>query len=245
MQKVALILHGWPQTSMNQHILGKFFKKNKYILLTPNLFDEDWGKDLKDIVENINTKLGVKNLDVIVGISMGGLVLPSLAEKHPRAKLIFISTAPYFKPDLFIMRVLANLTILSFIQKLFVLIAKISGKSFIEFVYRKLNPFDGNQKHRKAYEEDLKRNLKEISRYPFSKHVQMLALCSKIDNTKILRTLKNKCIIFGGRGDKLMPYALVKELSKLLPNSKLIITSGLHFNSFEKKNLRDLKVYLK
>ena len=73
MQKVALILHGWPQTNMNQHILSKFFRKKGYALLTPNLFDEDWGGSIKDLVESVNRKLDGRNPEVIVGISMGGV----------------------------------------------------------------------------------------------------------------------------------------------------------------------------
>jgi len=196
------------------------------------------------LVGSVDRKLDGRDPEVIVGISMGGLLLPKLAEEYPDAKLIFISSAPCFKPDFLVMRVFTKLTALSFPQKIFVLVAKFSGKRGVEFVYRKINPFDGKPLHKKAYEEDLKINLKAISNYPFSKHAQILGVCGKINNTNILKKLQNPAIIFGGEDDKLMPMSEIRKLHDLLSKSKLVVTSGMHFNTFEKKNLRDLKVFL-
>ena len=68
---------------------------------------------------------------------------------------------------------------------------------------------------------------------------------TQTDNTKILRSLNNKTLIFSGENDLLMTKDGGEELSKLIKNSKLVINNGSHFNTFTEKDLVKIDNYLK
>ena len=92
MSKIALVLHGWPQTKLNQYFLVKFLEDKDYEVVIPNLYliEESW--DIGEISDEISDEIKGRCPDLIVGISMGGLILPHIAKRCPKSKLIFIAS---------------------------------------------------------------------------------------------------------------------------------------------------------
>ncbi|HLE48930.1 MAG TPA: alpha/beta fold hydrolase [Patescibacteria group bacterium] len=243
MAKTALILHGWPQTELNQHFLIKFLKKEGYDVLTPSLYFNLKDLNIKNSTNVIINGLEGKKPDLIIGISMGGLILPRVAVKYPNAKLIFIASGVHFKPNL----LLANLGIMVFRVKLFRKVLIRIGDNIpieiLEKLYRIFNPYTGD-KDREIYEEDLKLNLIEMKKHPFEKHLALLDLIENIDNREILPNIKNRSLIFNGKNDLLMPRKGGEHLRELLENSKFIVNEGGHFCVFNKKDLSTIKEFL-
>lgn len=247
MQHNALILHGWPQTELNQHILVKYLEKNGYKVIVPNLYNFDYTDNtvIRDISNSVDLYLKGEKLDLIVGISMGGLIVPVIAHRFPEAKLIFIASAPKFLPDFYFMRFMLSLIKFRFVGKSFVGICNLLPKKGIEIIYRKLNPFSGKPEHRRLYETDTESNLKVIGSYPFSKHMEMLEFISSIDNTVLLGKITNKTLVFAGSEDKLMPYRESKRLVDMMKSSQLVATGGMHFNVLTKNNIKDIDKFLR
>ncbi len=244
MQKVVLILHGWPQTDMNEHMLVKLLKEKGYQVITPNLLDIGKSWTLTKVYRRIKKDIRNHTPEVIVGISMGGLLLPKLIKDIKNAKLIFIASAPRFKPNLKFMKLMSSLLEKNVVKDIISFFYEKLSDLRLASVYRKVNPFGGNSSHKKLYEEDLKRNISALRKYPFSKHLEILKTLSKIDNTDLLSDIKNSTIIFGGNRDSLMPLVEVRKLKRLIKGSKLYVTHGSHFNVFTKRNLKQLEGFL-
>ena len=243
MKKLALILHGWPQTSMNKHLLVKYLKEKGFQVVTPNLFETGRSWNLTKVYRRINKDTGSQVPDVIVGISLGGLLLPKLAKDFSDTMLVFVASAPRFKPNFRFMKFMNALLERNVIEKtLSFLYEKLSDRGLSE-VYRKVNPFTGTASNKKLYEEDLRLNIAAIRKYPFSKHLEIFLTSSKIDNTDLLSEIKNPTIIFAGKNDILMPLVETQKL-KMISGSKLYVTKGSHFNVFTKRNLKQLEDFL-
>jgi esterase/lipase len=244
MQRVALILHGWPQTSMNEHVLVIYLKDKGFQVITPNLFDT--GKEWTQTKVYLKIKKDIGSLipEVIVGISMGGLLLPKLTKNYKDAKLVFIASAPRFKPNFRLMKLMSYLLERHIVKKTISFLYEKLSDLQLANIYRKVNPFTGNASNKKLYEEDLRLNITAIKKYPFSKHLEILKTMSKVDNTELLSDIKNSSIIFGGSGDSLMPLSEVRKLKSLIKGSKLLVTHGSHFNVFSKRNFKQLEKFL-
>jgi esterase/lipase len=243
MKKLALILHGWPQTSMNEHILVKYLKEKGFQVVTPNLFDTGKSWNLTKVYRRINKDIGSQVPDVIIGISMGGLLLPKLAKDFKDAKLVFIASAPRFKPNFRYMKLMNALLERRIVENtISFLFEKLSDRRLAD-VYRKVNPFTRNVSDKKLYEEDLRLNIIAIRAFPFSRHLEIFKISKSIDNTDLLSEIKNPTIIFAGKNDILMPLAETQRL-RIISGSKLYVTHGSHFNVFTKRNLKQLKTFL-
>ena len=243
MSKIALVLHGWPQTKLNQYFLVKFLEDKDYEVVIPNLYliEESW--DIGEISDKISDEIKGRCPDLIVGILMGGLILPHIAKRCPKSKLIFIASGAYFKPDLLLTKLGMVILKKKLLRRFLVNIGNNIPLSMIGFLYSLFNPFTGEEKDREIYEKDMKLNLNEIKKHSFSKHLMLLDLVCKIDNRKLLSTIRNTALIFDGENDRLMGGG-GKEISKFLENSKLIVNKGEHFNVFDKRDLTEVKKFL-
>lgn len=245
MSKTALVLHGWPQKEINQHFFVKFLKEQGYKVVVPDLFliQKDW--DTIKVAEYITKEIGGEYPDIIIGISMGGLILPHVAIRYPRSKLIFISTSVKLNPNLFFTKLGVVILKIKILRNLFINIGDNISIPVLEFLYRLFNPFTGEKKDRILYEEDLKMNLRVIKEHSFTKHFTLLDMICSVDNTKILRKVNNKSLIYNGEKDKLMGKEGGILMHKLIKNSNLILNNGEHFNVFGKKDLEEVNKFLR
>ncbi|SRR3989344_3043342 len=91
MKRVVLILHGWPRIDSDS-LIFKNFRRNKYTIICPYLFSDTFPFDLSGITKQVKLSLQGFNPDAIVGISLGGLILPKIARNYPKTKLIFVAS---------------------------------------------------------------------------------------------------------------------------------------------------------
>ncbi len=245
MTKTALILHGWPVSNISNHLLVKYLVKKGYKVIIPNLFDYVKEKTAAEVAEKIVCELKNNVPDLIVGFSMGGLVLPYVAEKYPYSKLIFVATGTYFQPVSGFTGFCLDIADDKIIRKTLVSIGYHLPAGLIKYIYQLFNP--PSKKYGEIYSEyteDMDRNIRAMKEYSFSQHLHLLDLIRCIDNTLILNRMKNKSLIYSGRKDPLMPRERGEELHKLLVNSKLIINNGVHFNVFGEKDLKTVDEFI-
>jgi pimeloyl-ACP methyl ester carboxylesterase len=244
MEKTVLILHGWPQPVTKDSMYYKYFEEKGYLVVAPQLFIREFVLDENEAKNYIEKQLAGRKPDVIVGISLGGLLAPVFAKDYPNAKLVLIATGPKLEPQAtgfrMLLDVAQNKRVLSLLNVLKFLPQKVLF-SFYEFI----NPFRGNKNQREIYIKDMKDNFKYIISIPVEEESEIVNFVSSTDNTGLLKTLKNKAIIFAGHNDLMMPTNLGEEFHKLLVNSQLMLSDGGHFNVFTENSFRDLDNFLK
>jgi len=206
--------------------------------LTPDLFSKSFVLNPQNTVSIIKGILGGRGIDVIVGISMGGLILPFVAEDHPEAKLIFIATGPSLKTKSRFFNLFFKLLKNPFILKCLSWILFLPD-NVLTYFYRLANPFNGSEKNRMAYEKDMFHNIELIRRIPIEEEAEIIDFASRVNNNSLLEKLLNQTLIYNGKKDLFMPAERGEELHKLLTNSRLIINNGEHFDVFTEENLKE------
>lgn len=245
-QKTVLILHGWPQPieeRSSNKIFLEYFKQYNYNIVAPKLFTNEFNLTVDDSKIYIKDKLNGVKPDVIVGIAFGGLVVPIIAQEYPQAKLVFIASTPKMKPESKSLKIIVDL---AKNKNYFQILDKIKffpQKIFFN-VYNFIMLLSGSSDDRDRYLSDMKINIDYILDIPLSEESEVVKFVTTTDNTEILKSLKNKTIIFSGKNDLLMPNDNENGFKKLLKNSILIETEGGHFGVFTKDNFQDLHAFL-
>lgn len=243
MNKTALILHGWPQSVEKDSVYIKYFNSKGYNVVAPEIFSQDFELTETESKKFIETKLAGRKPDVILGISMGGLLIPIIAKDYLESKLIFIASGPKIKSSSIgfnlVLRLAKNKKLLNILN-----IFKFIPTKILYFFYETINPFRGDVSQKSIYSKDMKINFKYILKIPTVKEREIANFVTQTDNTELLKTLKNKALIFTSDNDLVMPSGLGEELHKLLINSEIIISNGGHFNVFTKNNFQDIDKFL-
>lgn len=242
--KYALILHGWPQYRIERYFLSNHLRKNGYKVLTPNMFSRKYVFSPANVLNEVLVDLDGKKLDLVVGISLGGLIAPHIVRHFPNAKLIFISSGPRLKSRsknfnrlLKLARMLLNTGILQLVVML--------PKPILTWIYKTANPFAGDKSRRAKYNLDTKKNINFIKSIAIKEEKEILEFVAEVDNTNLLKKIRNKTLIFSGEHDLLMTKESGKMLHQLLNNSRLVINKGSHFDTFTKKDLPIIDKFLK
>jgi len=164
LMKTALILHGWPQYDMKNYFLTNHLKKRGYKVITPNLFSENYRLSLKNISREVERFLDKRELNLIIGISMGGLIAPYFAKKHKKSGLIFIASGPKLtsRSGIFLLTIKVVRFILS--KNISSLLLKFPD-FIIKALYKFVNPFKGDEKDKGVYERDTNINVGFIKKY--------------------------------------------------------------------------------
>lgn len=243
MNKTALIIHGWPQPIDPEGEYYKHFEKWGYKVFSPwifsNTFELTVGTANKYVLDSFRNRIP----DVIVGISMGGLVAPQIAQLFPKAKLILIATAPKIRSNSKFFNFVVGLAKNKDLSKALEIV-KILPEKFLYKFYEVVNPFRGSAKERPAYMKDMKQNFKYILEIPISKEREIVEFATSIDNTEMLKTLKNKTLIFSGENDLLMPQGEGAKLVDLISDSRLVVSKGSHFDVIAEPSFVEMKKFL-
>lgn len=241
--KTILVLHGWPQYRLESYFLSKHLRDKGYRVIYPDLFDSRFEFTLPNMMHKIQEMLNGEKPYAIVGISLGGLVLPYIAAQFPESRLIFIASAANMRSKSKIFNLIFKLAQSSFFMFVPRQILKLPHDHF-EKIYRSVNPFRGNDLDRGEYERDTKANVEFIKSIPIKKEIEIINFVKGIDNKLLIKGMKNKALIFSGEGDLMMPKEKGEELKRLLVNSNLIINHGEHFNVFGPKDLVIVEKFL-
>ncbi len=244
MSKTILVLHGWPQYKLDDHFLNIYLGEKGYKVICPNLFDSAFEFSKTELVRRITVLLKGETPDGIIGISMGGLLLPDIAVKFPKAKLIFIASAAKLGSNSKIFNLAIKLAHRPFAARIMERLLRLPDNQF-EKLYKFINPFHGQKSDYIGYQRDTKSNVKFIKSIPVKKELEIIDFVKNTSNTDILSKMKNKALIFSGEEDMFMPSLRGEELRGLLVNSQLIMNCGEHFNVFGPRDLDLVEDFLK
>ena len=239
MTKLALILHGFPQpVEASDNFLIEYLQSRNYEVCCPYLLAGDWDFDWPNICRFISKQLNNRVPDVVIGISMGGLILPNIVKNWPKAKLIFLASGPNLDLPKAIMLPI-NLVQTDLGYLLIKLILKIPDKLLVR-TYGLLDRYiEGPGEHDLA---DLQSNVHYMRLISKKRVKELIELLKKIDNSEILTRLQNPALVINGSSDVLMGQG--STLASLLPNCKYIENTRSHFNVFTKDDLKLLDEFL-
>jgi len=222
---MVLIIHGWPQPVGEKDLIYQYFRQKGYRVFCPYLFKMKKCFSLLEVKRELVTCLGGKKPEVIVGISVGGLIMPSLAMDYPKAKLVFVATGTCFAPDNWLAKYGVR-----WCNKGVIRIIKRVGERWLLRFYRIVNPNRCWNDKESQPDGMLKDNLAKTLALSEERIAEIIDTVGKIDNREILKTLKNKAIIFSGDKDMVMPAEHGRKIASLMRNSQLKILSGKHYN---------------
>ncbi len=231
----VLLIHGYPQEISEKHPVYVFFRKKGFEIYCPRLFSSKKEFSLENAVSAIKKELKGNKPDIILGFSLGGLILPHVAKDFKDAKLIFASTGTKFNANIFFKAGLfLGTTHLAY--PAFWLVRRIPYNMFFS-MYKLLNPC-GKEDDKTWYDLDKKLNYDAIAKTSICRQRQVFKALIKIDNSQILKKIKNRSVILGGANDSLMPFFESAKLSRLLENSVLIKVNKSHFSVIDEESLK-------
>lgn len=225
MTKTVLIISGFPNPPPDNSKLMEFLRQQKW----------------KVVIKRVWEKIDIKP-DVIIGISIGGLLATQLAQKHPRAKLILIGSGYKLSTSIPIYNWLIQLEAKD--KKMF--LVKLSKKvppSLFNILYRLFNwsrEISGEEYERRAQETFngfIKTSTHDLK--------QLIKFATTTDNLKILPSLNNQTMIIAGEKDNFMPLSHSKLLNGHIKNSQLLINSGLHYDGIGVNEIMELNKFLR
>lgn len=240
MKKIALILHGWPRPDENS-LLFKYFKNKFYKIVCPYLFSDNFEFSSFEIIKQVQTSLRGISPEVIVGISLGGLILPEVALNYPKTKLIFVASGVSANPKSILFRKLINVFSVS---PLLPLAIKLPYPAHSE-LYSLFNPFYGDERERAHYLQDKRLNLEAIKGISPKKYRGILLFITHVDNSAILPNLTQKTLIISCNKDPLMPVSEGEKLHRLIKNNKFIKTDRGHFEASNGYEIKEVNSFLK
>lgn len=243
MKKYALIVHGWPQTVTKSHPLIPILKQKGYEIIAPNMFELK-KIDFDTTISLLKKSIKSKNVKVMVGISMGGLLLPHLLQDKSDCKGVFIASSIKFYPDMNLTRWLIKYKLINYIPDPS-LFFKIIPKSILNLIWSVISPFKGNSVEKKEYETDRDTNFSVMAKLSKNKCQQIFDLVVSIDNSQLIKKLKNPILFVSGRNDSLMPYQHIADIQSELKNSRLFLTNNTgHFGVLNRESLQKISEFI-
>ena len=237
----AIIFHGFPDALKANNPLYSYFKERGWRLIMPDLLTESYHFNATKVIKNTMEILGDTYPNVIIGISLGGLLAPFLAKSYPKSKLVLIGTGPYFKTKIWIYNFLVYLEAND--KNLYLIkLLKLTPRWLFRFIYKIFNRSDSlpNADYRSRADE----NYDGTFRVPTQKIREILSFVTTTNNKNLLQNLTNETLIFAGKSDLMMPLYLSKELNYLIKGSKLRISNRLHYDVFSKEDVRFLDRFI-
>lgn len=225
--KTALVIHGFPQRFEEDHILFRCLNSRGYTIVAPYLLTGQVELDKEAILGHLLSELGENEPDLIVGISMGGLLAPYITEKFPETKMLLIASGCKFAPKAKVLRsILSKKYLLGVCWRLL----KFIPYCVKRFVYKRINPFSPTSVKKTDYDKDLEINLKYIDAITSSVMQGLSKLILEIDNTSVLSRITNSCLILSGKEDVLMPLQEAELVHQYVSGSRLVVVQAGHFD---------------
>ncbi len=242
--KTVVLIHGFPEPIYEDTPLFSYFTERGYSVIAPYLFSSEFKLSQRDVEKYIERKLHGRKPDVIVGVSMGGLLAPALARDFPSAKLILIGTGPFVKPSVGSLNFLLKIGKSHFFDAVYKIIESTPTPVY-SFLYRLFNHPKMTLAQKAELEQHILENWSCVKNVSETEDREVVEFLTSVDNTTLLHSLQNKCLIFAADGDSLMPLVLARRLNLLIKNSRLVVTKGtIHYTVFSKNNYKDLDEFL-
>lgn len=241
--KTILIIHGWPRPVDKDGPYYSYFNEWGYGVIAPEIFSTDFVLTSAEVKKFIEKQLSGEKPDVIMGVSLGGLIAPVVAQDYPDAKMILIATGPKFKPESTGFNIIVHLAKNKRLRNWLNLVKFLPTKILYRF-YEIASPFRGSDGEKQIYMNDMKKNFKYILSIPIDEESRIIDFATTADNTQLLKNLKNRTLIFTGDRDILMPEFLSNELHNLLVNSQLVVNHGNHFDIISDASFEEMRKFL-
>jgi pimeloyl-ACP methyl ester carboxylesterase len=227
--KVALLIHGWPNALAENSLPVRYFKSKGFYVLAPGWLVLKKPIHLGEVVKTVCATLGDRKPDVIVGFSAGGFIAPHIASLYPESKLILVATGPRIDPKSKKYKFLLKKVDVKFVYPL-LKTAKLLPPERLRKIYEKMYP-NNTDLDAEEYRWDMNRNLDAIRNVDECLR-DNTEFIRTVDNTKFLTTVTNKTLVLSGDEDPLMPVELGQELNRLIKNSELHTVHASHFDVF-------------
>lgn len=242
--KTVVLVHGFPEPIYKDSPLFKYFDNLGYSIIAPYLFSTAFKLTEEDVLVHIESELKGRKPDVIVGVSMGGLVAPAIARLFPDAKLILIGTGPYIKPHLKSMDTLLKVGHTPLFDLIYDAIERVPTPLYALF-YKLFNHPKLSPSQKLELNEHIVKNWSSIKGIAESEDREVIDFLITVNNTFLLKSLKNKTLIFAADSDSMMPLILSRKLNKFIKNSKLIVGKNrIHYSVFDKSDYEYLNKFL-
>lgn len=211
MNRLAVIIHGYEIFHAN-HPIVKLLESNGYSVEFPLWFEYGKEFNIDQVSQNIINQFKGKEIDLIVGISMGGMISGRVLKALNPKKLILIASGPHFKPSEMAAKKIMNLNKSLLVPSLILL--KVTA-----FIY---SLFD---KRFKTSSDIINvffdtRIIKKLSiRY----YISLVEYIKREDVSQQFKDFNGQIYSFSGKNDSLMPYENLESfenIKKYLIHSK-------------------------
>jgi pimeloyl-ACP methyl ester carboxylesterase len=230
MKKIAVLING----------LSSPIRANNFLIE----WLEDLGYDVVRIEPVLSEKIDSIKYEpsVIFGWSMGGLMAPELAIKYPKAKLILAATGVKVMPNQRSARLAFEVVGTEWGMRLLGAGLRLP-KSLLVNGYEQLNkiPTPGV---REEYRKQMRQNINLFRKLTIEQVKYLVGYLKKVDNTELLKQLKNKTLVICGKRDRLMPISQAKKIIQLVKHSELVVSNGGHYNVIGTDELPKIKEFL-
>ena len=187
----------------------------------------------------------LSQVDLVVGISLGGMWAPQLAIKFPKSKLVLIAPFPTKVTET---KVVAD--IFYWFSKRWVLKLLEMGKTIktetLVWVYKQINkiPINANENIKRLYIDEMVRNIEYFKKLSMVDILTAITLIKDVDNGDLLKKVNNETLIFAGKNDEFCPLGVAEQLKTKIVNSKLIVSNGGHYDVISKDGYQILEKFL-
>jgi esterase/lipase len=226
MKKIAVVLHGWPVPVNQSNKVCDILVVAGYKVVMPEYMKLSGDFSPNKVVEHIVKILEKNKPELVVGVSLGGLLVPYLAKKFPEAKLLIVASGYEFRPKM------------KWFEKAVKGIAKKGENRTVKILgkmpwwmwskcYKVLQQVDRNDW--KKIRKDVENFGKSIKLIKVQKQVQLAKFLEGCNNAALLRVLKNKTLVIAGQRDKLMPLDQSRMINILIEDCELVECDATHY----------------
>lgn len=242
MEKMAVLLHGYPAEKRQSTPVRELLEKMGYKVLAPKYMECQEKFSISWFRRELKKEIGDGTVEVIIGVSLGGMILPYLVRDYPKAKLIFIATAARFKPKMKLVSGTVKMVSKNHSVEMMKLIKKLPEgllKEIYNVVYKAKTEED-----KKLVEADKIAIIEAIRVIHPNKHQEMANFILKTDNRKIISKIKNPTLVIAAEHDVLMPTELGRELGEGIKGSIFKLIPAEHYNILAGTALREVEKFL-
>jgi esterase/lipase len=177
----------------------------------------------------------------MVGVSLGGLMLPKIVGDYPGAKLVFVATGTRFMPRMKLAERAVKIVCHKHGENVAAWISQMPeqllGKIY-DVVHKPKN--DEEREFCKIDKQAIINSLKGIDP---KIHGQLARFLVKTDNRELIKKLKQKALVLSGRNDTLMPKEVGEELARGI-NGEFRLVEAEHFNVLNESALTEIRKFL-
>ena len=241
--KLALVLHGYPRPVSETSRLITLMKQAGYNVVAPWYLKECREFSVPEVKKLVREKLKNKKPDLIIGLSLGGMLLPHIARDYPKAKVVFLGTGPMLSGRIKWMDNLVKLAAGRVGETAVKTLARLPEK-VLKQGYMAVHKIRREKTDSENYIHETEQTVKFFREINVQKHLQTARFIKRCNNCALLQKLPNKTLIISGKNDVLMPPELGRLIQKLVKHSRLVLTSGTHYQLMDGTAYNELSRWL-